>query len=123
MGKIWTAWKLRLQRALKLVATGAVSPNGSPEHWLVRSQSGRGGYDVCIRVDQEEQPGFVLDTYCSCPDWSTQNLAMWDAEAQGYRPDNPGISQIDYCPACKHVLSVLLETGVIDGHTDARLPS
>lgn len=109
MGKVMTAFQLRLQRARKLVSAGAVQANGAPDTYDVKSQSVPGlVYRVQVVIDQSEEPGHVVRTHCECPDWERMDLALWEY------PMNPGISHVHYCPACKHVLSVLLELGAFE---------
>jgi len=108
---IRTAIQLRLARARKLVANGAVQTNGSVGHYLVDSQSGERSYEVIVHVDPGTQ--MVMRTHCQCPDWRKMHGAMeWWIEETGRSP-HPGVSHINFCPACKHVLSVLLQQGVI----------
>lgn len=103
---ILSAYELRLRRAQALVEAGAVIPLLNGE-FRVRSQSDRfKEYIVSVRVDKEL--GQVLETHCDCPDWQTMNLALWEY------PMSPGISHVHYCPACKHVLAVLLMLNVIE---------
>jgi len=102
-----TALDLRLKRAQTLV--GHVSPNGLPNHYYVASQTNPAVvYDVTIVVDQTKEPGHIIETHCTCPDWQRQFLAL-----QEY-PLNPGISQIHGWPACKHVLAVVLAEKILE---------
>jgi hypothetical protein len=111
MGTVKTAIQLRMKRARQLVKGGAVQSNGHVGHFLVHSQSGNREYDVAVHVDPETQ--IVMRTHCQCPDWAKMSQAMnWWIEETGRSP-HPGISHIDYCPCCKHVLGVLLQTGVV----------
>lgn len=101
---IKTALQLRLERAHRLVSAGAVH-ECRPGHFEVHSQTHpRQVYDVQVAVDGHT----VLGTHCNCQDWQKMQLALDDW------PVNPGISQVDYSPACKHVLSALIRLGVIE---------
>jgi len=109
---IKTAFQMRLQRARKLVQDHAVQSNGHVGHFLVHSQSSDDEYDVTVHVDPNGQT--VMRTHCQCPDWANMSQAMdgW-IEETGLSP-HPGISHVDYCPACKHTLAVMIEQGVIE---------
>jgi hypothetical protein len=112
MTVIKTAFQMRLKRARELVKAHAVQSNGHVGHFLVHSQSSDEEYDVTVHVDHNGQT--VMRTQCQCPDWENMNQAMnWWFEETGQSP-HPGISHVDYCPACKHTLAVLIEQGVIE---------
>lgn len=103
---IKTAYELRLSRAQKLFAAGAVHLNGIPGSFDVQSQSDPDVvYEVMLHVDEEL--GWVLESHCECPDWLNMYHAMCE------HPMNPGISHVNYSPACKHVLGCLLEMDII----------
>ena len=106
-----TAIQMRMTRAKRLVEAGAVQANGRVGHFLVHSQTGDREYDVTVHVDPNTQT--VMRTHCTCPDWHEMSQAMdWWIEETGQSP-HPGISHVDYCPACKHVLSALVEMGAL----------
>jgi hypothetical protein len=101
---IRTAFQMRLERAHNLVGDQAVHPAPEPGHFTVDSQTIPGlVYDVTVEMSEET----VLLTHCQCPDWQRMHDALYEYD------DNPGISHVDYSPACKHVLSVLIEGGVV----------
>ena len=109
---IKTAFQLRLKRARELVKARAVQSNGHVGHFLVHSQSSDEEYDVTVHVDPNSQT--VMRTHCQCPDWAEMSQAMdWWIEETSQSP-HPGISHVDYCPACKHTLAVMIEQGVIE---------
>jgi hypothetical protein len=113
MGKVTTAIQFRKQRAVRLVLANAVT-NDMPMYYWVKSQSQPGvRYRVMARFDWTEQPGVLLDARCDCPDWQNQLDAIDAAYEHGYSPTNPGISQVDGIPLCKHVLAVAYFTGAL----------
>ena len=110
------AIQLRMARARQLVADGAVQSNGHVGHFLVNSQTGEGNYDVTAHVDPQTLQ--VMRTHCQCPDWARMASAMeWWIEETGQSP-HPGISHIDYCPVCKHVLAALIHQGAMGNDSE-----
>lgn len=136
MGKVNTAYSYRIARATKLVLAGKVTKSVAGPYWWVESQTDSNvKYYVMVEVDQEEQPGEVVDTACfryervgvdgpfdrvgTGPDWQRQLDAMTDAHDLGYSPFNPGICQVNACPVCKHVLAAMLYAQIIPWPEDA----
>jgi hypothetical protein len=114
MGKVTTAIQFRKRRAVRLVLADAVIQADIPHHYWVPSQSNPNvRYLVKARFDWDELPGSLLDATCTCPDWQSQLDAMDAAHEHGYSPTNPGISQVDGIPLCKHVLAVAYFTGAL----------
>jgi hypothetical protein len=115
MGKVTTAIQFRKQRAVRLVLADAVTQAATPHHYLVSSQIDPDHikYLVKARFDWDEFPGSLLEGTCTCQDWQRQLDAMDAAHEHGYPPTNPGISQVDGIPLCKHVLAVAYFTGAL----------
>ena len=111
-----TAIQLRKARAKEIVARNGVQSNGKVGHFLVHSHTGEGNYDVTAHVDPQTQQ--VMRTHCQCPDWARMDSAMdWWIEETGQSP-HPGISHVDYCPACKHVLAALIHQGAMGNDSE-----
>jgi hypothetical protein len=111
MGYTLTAFDLRMQRAQELVRQGAVRQLGDGL-FAVRSQGRRG--ELAVRVKLSQSPCVLLDECsCTCEDWARM------AEAMLEHPLNPGISQIDSLPACKHLLAALLYANVLGAAHEA----
>lgn len=115
---IKTAFAIRKERAARMEAR-----RYGPYRWWVPSQSSP---TVCYLVELHVDNGEVMSTYCRKfelvgqvwveqgpgPDWQRQQNAMEDAVLYGYSPSNPGISQANYCPLCKHVIAAGIDLGI-----------
>lgn len=108
MGRVVTAFEMRLKRAQALVEQGAVRKI-SDGFFAVRSQNGSGDKEYHVIYRLSNDPRFVFSyARCSCPDWEKMReqivRAPWNL--------HPGISRIGFIPVCKHVLASLLHADV-----------
>lgn len=111
---IRTAFELRLRRAHQLLLHNCVEEQEAGHFRVWSGTSADKIYDVTIRADAEG----VSSTQCmiaqsidpaevgrECPDWHRMDLALEEY------PMSPGISHVDYSPACKHVIAALMRSG------------
>lgn len=105
-GLFISAYEDRIRRAHEMFRNGAVRKQADGSY-LVRGQYSHNVYSVTIEYDSDPR-GLLMDAHCTCPDWAKMQWAIHEY------PLNPGISQIDGIPVCKHILAVMLADHAIE---------